>query len=196
MELLADDLAALLDRLGVTAPVAFCGLSMGGYVAWRFWRRHRERLDRLILCDTRAVADSEEGARLRLETADRVLREGAAVAADAMLPRLFADQTRRRQPEMVEAVRQVMLAASPAGVAAALRGMAAREDARSLLGEIDVPTLVLCGQYDVISPVEEMRELAQAIPNARFVQIPAAGHMAPLENPPPVNAAIRAHLQL
>src|SRR6476660_4012548 len=90
MEQLADDMAALLDALKVSEPVAFCGLSMGGYVAWQFALRYRARLAKLLLCDTRAVADSAEAAAGRLKTAEKVLAEGAGVAADALIPKLFA----------------------------------------------------------------------------------------------------------
>lgn len=194
MERLADDLAALLDALQIEEPVALCGLSMGGYVAWQFWRRHASRLNRLILCDTRASADSEEAARAREETARRVLREGTAWLAEAMIPRLFAEQTLSQRPELVEATRQVICRADPRGVAAALRGMAARPDVTGWLPSIRLPTLVICGQHDAISTAAEMRDWASRIPVARFVEVPSAGHMAPLEQPAAVNAAIREFL--
>lgn len=191
MEQMADDMAELLDRLEIAEPVTFCGLSMGGYVAWQFWKRHAGRLARLILCDTRAVADSEEAARGRSVMAERVLGEGASVVADAMLPRLFAEKTIREQPDVVQATRQVMQAAAPLAVAGALRGMAKRADMTSELPNIDVPTLVICGQHDVISPVAEMRSIADALPSASFFEVPGSGHMSPLEDPRAVNAAIR-----
>lgn len=194
METLADDLAAFLDRLDIREPVAFCGLSMGGYIAWQFMRRHAERVWRLILCDTRAVADSEEAARGRRQTAQRVLAEGSQVVADSMEPRLFCEQTRRDNGALVAAARQVMLAARPATVAAALRGMAERPDVSGDLPQIDKPTLVICGQHDVISTVDEMRGLATAMPHARFVVVPDAGHMPPLEQPARFNAALREFL--
>jgi pimeloyl-ACP methyl ester carboxylesterase len=190
MERLADDLAELLDVLEIAEPVALCGLSMGGYVAWQFWRRHRHRLGRLILCDTRAAADTPDAAKLRLESAQRVLNEGPGFLADAMIERLFAPATVQQRPELIEATRQTIRNTSPAGIAAALRGMAARPDATGWLPQIDVPTFVLCGQHDAISPPDEMRGMAAQIPAAVFTEIPAAGHMAPLENPEPVNAAI------
>lgn len=194
MEQLADDLAALLDALEVAEPVALCGLSMGGYVAWQFWHRHRRRLGSLILCDTKASADSPEAARARLESADRVLTEGAGFLADSMLEKLFAPTTDSEQPELVEATRQVILATAPEGLAAALRGMAERADATSWLPRIDVPTLVVCGRHDAIASVEEMRGLAAQIPGAHFREISLAGHLAPLENPAETNLAIREFL--
>ncbi len=194
MERFADDLAAVLDAMEIEQPVAFCGLSMGGYIAWQFWRRHVSRLDRLILCDTRAVADSDDAARSRHETAERVLREGTAFLIDTMIPKLFTEATSSLHPEIVEATRQVICSADPRGIAAALRGMAVRPDVTGWLRSIKLPTLVICGQHDAISTVGEMRALADRLPVARFVEIPDAGHMAPLEQPPKVNAAIREFL--
>ena len=120
-----------------------------------------------------------------------MLAEGAAVAADALLPKLFAPATYVQQPQIVEATRQVILRTKPEGIAAALRGMAQRPDVTVRLSEIDVPALVICGQHDGISPPAEMRQFAAQLPNARFVEIADAGHMSPLEQPQAVNAAIR-----
>jgi len=195
MQQFADDLAELLVALDIREPITFCGLSMGGYVAWQFWQRHAERLGRLILCDTRAIADDAETARGRLATAERVLDEGAAVVAEPMLPKLFAAETLRDKPALVEATRNVMLATPPASIAAALRGMAERPNVTDVLSQINVPSLVLCGEHDAISGLDEMRAIAAALPNAQFVKVPAAGHMAPLENPEFVNAAFRAFVE-
>jgi pimeloyl-ACP methyl ester carboxylesterase len=195
MQEYADDMAALLDALGVTTPVVFCGLSMGGYVAWQFALRHRARLAKLILCDTRSSADSTEAAAGRKKTAERVLAEGPQVVAEAMLPKLFAPPAANaREKEWVTQTREVILRNPPEGIAAALLGMAERPDVTPELGKIDVPALVLCGQYDGISPPAEMREIAAKLPNARYVEIAKAGHMAPLEQPDDVNAAIREFL--
>jgi pimeloyl-ACP methyl ester carboxylesterase len=194
MEQMADDLAALLDGLAVPGTVTLCGLSMGGYVAWQFWKRHAARLGRLVLCDTRAVADTPDAAAGRLKTAEKVTTEGSRVVAGAMLPKLFAAGTAAKQPELVAAVERTMRAASPAGIAAALRGMAARPDVTAWLPQIDVPALVAVGEEDQISPPDEMRAIAAALPAARFVLIADAGHMAPLENPTAFNAALREFL--
>lgn len=194
MSQMADDLAALVDVLQVPQRVTLAGLSMGGYVAWQFALRHRSRLSRLILCDTRAQADTPEAAAARLSLAQRVLAEGAAVVAEALLPKLFAPATYTRKPELVAATREVILRTHPEGIAAALRGMAQRPDVRPLLGQIDVPALVLGGEEDAISPPEEMRQIAAALPQGTWVPIPQAGHMVPCEQPQVVNEAIRRFL--
>jgi pimeloyl-ACP methyl ester carboxylesterase len=194
MEQMADDLAALLDALGIAEPVTFCGLSMGGYVAWQFALRHRERLARLVLCDTRSIADSPETITLRHKTAERVLKEGPAIAAAAIIPKLFAKRTYDEQPALIEATQQTILRTEAEGIAAALRGMAARPDVTPRLAEINVPALVVCGEHDAISPPAEMRDIASRLPRAQFIEIPQAGHMAPLEQPAAVNDAIRRFL--
>ncbi len=194
MEQMADDLACLLDALEMRDPVTFCGLSMGGYIAWQFFQRHRAKVARLILCDTRAEADTDQAAAIRRETAERVVAEGPGFVADAMIDKLFAPSTHSEHPERIQATRDTILNTVPDGIAAAARGMAQRSDATKMLPEIDVPTLVVCGRHDAISTVDEMRQIADAIPAARFVEISAAGHMAPLENPDEVNRAIRSFL--
>jgi pimeloyl-ACP methyl ester carboxylesterase len=194
MEQFADDLAALLDARQVHTPVVMCGLSMGGYIALEFWKRHRSRLRGLVLCDTRADADSAAGAALRCQTADRVLREGPAVLIETMLPRLLTAATVAGRPEVVESLRGMMAGGDARGVAAASRGMAQRRDFTPLLAAIDCPTLVLVGGEDVISTPAEMAAIARDIPGARLVEIAGAGHLSPLEQPVAVSAALMQFL--
>jgi pimeloyl-ACP methyl ester carboxylesterase len=194
MEQLADDLAALLDALGIAEPIVLCGLSMGGYVAFQFCRKYAARLRGLVLCDTRAAADTPEVAAGRLVMADRVLREGPAPLVETMIPRLFSTETAQQRPEVVAALRNVMMSNDPRGIAAAARGMAERPDSTPMLGEIRCPTLVLVGQHDALSTPAEMRTIAAAIPRSQFVEIAAAGHMSPLENPEAVTAALKDFL--
>jgi pimeloyl-ACP methyl ester carboxylesterase len=195
MEEFAADLAALLDALDVTEPVVFCGLSMGGYIAWQFWRNFSFRLGALVLCDTRAVADTAEAAKVRRETAERVVREGTAWLATSMIEKLLSEATIRDRPEIVDAIRQTIGSANPQGVAAASRGMAQRVDATAWLASIDVPALVAVGQHDAISTVDEMRGIAGTIPRAQFAVIPDAGHVSPMENPRALNAAVSGFLE-
>jgi len=194
MQQFADDLAGLLCALQVDEPVVLCGLSMGGYVAWQFWRQHGWRLRGLILCDTRAVSDTPEAAAARREMAQRVLREGPAPLVAQMMPRLFAPSTAQDQPELVESLRGVMLKTDPRGIAAAARGMAERPEMVSQLNQIECPALVIVGELDAISTAEEMRAIARAIPHARLVEIAGCGHMSPLERPAEVSAAMREFL--
>jgi 3-oxoadipate enol-lactonase len=194
MEQFADDLLVMLDQLDVRQPVCLCGLSMGGYIAFQFLRKYRARVRSLILCDTRSAADTPEGAAGRRQMADKVVTEGVAAVADALSPKLLHPRTSIERPAVAEAVREMILATDPRGIAAAQRGMAERPDVTELLHSINVRTLVLAGQEDAISPVDEMRKLAEAIPGSRFVTVPNAGHMAPLENPAFVNDVLAEFL--
>lgn len=191
----ADDMADLLAALHITEPVTFCGLSMGGYIAWEFMARHPGKLARLILCDTKAAADSKEAGDNRHKLAAKVLAEGSQAAVDAMLPKLFAKGLVTKEKPWVDETRQVILRTPPASIAAALRGLAAREDFTASLGTIRVPTLLICGAEDGITPPAEMRAIATAIPGAEYVEVPAAGHMSPLEDPAGVNRAMRMFLR-
>ncbi|HHM12098.1 MAG TPA: alpha/beta fold hydrolase [Planctomycetaceae bacterium] len=187
MERFADDLAALLDALAIEEPITLCGLSMGGYIALAFWRNHRDRLKQLILCDTRAAADDEATKRTRELTARRALTEGSGFLVDAMLPKLFAPETLQRRRADVESIAEVIRTTRPETIAGALRGMAERRDSTSDLPTIELPVRVIVGEHDVITPPEEMRRMAEAMPHATFHSIPRAGHMAPWEAPESFN---------
>jgi 3-oxoadipate enol-lactonase len=193
MERIADDAAALLDQLGIERVVV-AGCSMGGYAAFAFVRRHPERLGGLVLQDTRAGADTEAAKANRHALARRILTEGAPAAVEALLPKLLGETTHRDRPETVARVRDWILATSPRGIANALHGLAAREDSRATLAAIRVPTLVLVGEEDVLTPPSEAEAIARAVPGARLVAVPKAGHLANLENPARLNAALVAFL--
>jgi pimeloyl-ACP methyl ester carboxylesterase len=194
MERIADDGAALLDHLGIDRAVV-AGCSMGGYAAFAFARRHPQRLAGLVLQDTRAGPDTEEGRRGRAELARRVLAEGAAPAVEAFLPKLVGETTHRERPELVAALREWILATSPRAIASALHGLAARADSSGTLKTIGVPTLVLVGEEDTLTPPAEAERIAAGIAGSRLEVIPSAGHLANLENPAAVNAALERLLR-
>ena len=190
MEDFADDLVELLDQLAVHEPVVFVGLSMGGYIGWQFARKHGGRVRALVQCDTRAIADNDEARAGRIKTAESVTETGSGKVADAMEPKLFAPATFEKRPEIVAATRKVMETTPPAGIAAALRGMAARPDVTDFLPTIKVPTLVMVGEHDVISSAAEMKTIADAIPGAKYIVIQRAGHMTTVEEPVAVNEVL------
>lgn len=193
MERIADDAAELLEVLGIAQAVVG-GCSMGGYAALAFARRHPDRLRALYLQDTRAAADSDEARRGRAALAERVLREGSAAAVDAFLPKLLGETTQREQPGLVAALTARILATSPQAIANALHGLAARADSRETLPKLLVPALVLAGSEDAIVPSAEAEAMAQAIPGARLEIVPRAGHLANLEQPEAVAAALSGFL--
>lgn len=178
----ADDLIAILDALEVQQAV-FCGLSMGGYVLFDVLRRYRDRVRALVLADTRAEADDAAGKRARDEMMAVAKSEGQAGIAQRMLPKLLSAMTVETQPEVERQVREMIQRASVPGIVAALEAMKERPDSRPLLGEISVPTLVIVGADDALTPPPLSRAMADAIPGARYGEIATAGHLSPLEQP-------------
>ncbi|MCG8347773.1 MAG: alpha/beta hydrolase [Chloroflexales bacterium] len=190
METFADDLASLLDTLGLD-QVVLGGLSMGGYIAFAFMRRYAERVRALILCDTRPTVDSHEAQASRETNAQLAEREGVGLLLDKMLPALLAPQV---SGEVQSQVRTIALRNDPKGIAGALRGMAQRADATDLLPQIRVPTLIIVGAQDSLTPPDVAHAMQSSIPNSRVVEIPSAGHVPPLENPAAFNKALAAFL--
>ena len=195
MDQLADDCAALLTHLGLTQPVVVCGLSMGGYVAFAFYRRHPARVRGLIFAATKAGADTPEGRAGREKNALLAQEKGAGLIAEAMLPKMFSPQTYAAQPSVVAQVKVMMEDASVAGVVGALLGMRDRPDSTPTLGQIAVPTLVLHGADDQLIPPKEGEAIAAGIKGAQLHLIPEAGHLLNLEQPEAFNAAVRDFLK-
>jgi 3-oxoadipate enol-lactonase len=190
----AADLAALLDALGV-GEVVLCGLSMGGYIAFEFLRTWRRRVRGLVLLDTRAEADSSEGRRARDAAAALARDGGAAAIAEEMLPKSLTPATLARSPEMAERVRAMMAATPVAGIIGALTAMRDRVDSSPLLPTLgDLPTLILVGELDEPTPPSRSQAMAEAIPGARCVVIPRAGHLSPVEGADRVTQALREFL--
>jgi pimeloyl-ACP methyl ester carboxylesterase len=178
----ADDIVQVLDTLGLERTVV-CGLSLGGYILFELLRRHAARVRAAIFCSTKAAADSAEARRGREEMAALAEREGTGAIAERLVPQLLAPATFAAQPDVVAHVREMINRTPIPGLVGALRAMRDRPDSTPLLGGIKVPTLVVAGEEDKITPAEGMRAMAQAIPGAQFAAIPAAGHLAPLEQP-------------
>ena len=193
MNQMAQDVALLLDHLGI-ARATIASLSMGGYVALAFYKQLSSRVRALILADTRATADNEDAKQTREQQAQKALSEGMAGIADAMLPKLLTPETVSKRPDVVKRVRDMMLKTKPEGAAAALRGMAAREDQTELLGRISVPTLILVGIDDAITPVADSEKMHQSIAGSQLVVLENAGHVSNLERPDEFNAAIHDFL--
>jgi 3-oxoadipate enol-lactonase len=190
----ADDLIGLLDRLQVSRAVV-AGLSMGGYIAFEIVRRYRERVAGLILCDTRANADSPEGMSSRDAMITLAQEQGAGAVAERLLPRLLGRSTQLTQPQLVEQVREMMTRARVSGIVGALGAMKDRLDATPLLRTIDVPTLVVVGQEDEMTPPPVAKAMADAMPSATMTVIPNAGHLSPLEAPTSVSRVLAEYLE-
>jgi pimeloyl-ACP methyl ester carboxylesterase len=193
MERIADDAAAVLDHLGAP-PAVVCGLSMGGYAAFAMVRRHPEKIRALVLADTRSGPDTPESRQSRAEQRERVRREGSAVLADVFLRRLVGETTHRERAQVVSRLRQMILSASAQGITDALAGLAARADSTTTLREIRVPTLILCGTEDVLTPPAESEHMKAGIKGSELTLIPGAGHLSSLEDPDAFNAALGSFL--
>jgi len=189
MNEMAHDVAQLMDHLEIT-QAAIGGLSMGGYVALAFYKQFPSRVRALVLADTRAQADNEEAKQNREQQARKALDEGMAGIADSMLPKLLTPETVSKHPEIVKRVRDMMLKTKPEGAAAALRGMAERDDQTDLLAKVAVPSLILVGAEDAITPVADSEKMHQAIAGSRLVVIENAGHVSNLERTEQFNEAM------
>ena len=191
MDDFAADLRALLAHLGIDR-VVYCGLSMGGYIGFALVRNSPELLAGLVLADTRSGADSPEQRAGREELAQLVEREGSAAAVERLIPRYVAPSTAAGRPEVMESIRAMIAGTPPAGLAASARALASRPDSTATLGEITVPTAVIVGAEDALTPPAEAERLHAAIPASTLTVIPDAGHLSSLEQPAAFNAAVRA----
>src|SRR5689334_11664003 len=186
----ADDVARILDDLGLErATVA--GLSMGGYIAFALARRHPQRLSRLILADTRSAPDSDEGRKGRDENIALVAREGAPALVERLLPKLLSANA---SAEALARVRALGGKQTKDGVMSALGAMRDRPDSTPLLSSITVPSLVIVGELDSISPLGEARAIATALVHGELAMLPGAGHLSNLESPAHFMAAMRKFL--
>lgn len=186
---LADDVAALLDALSIPKATVG-GMSMGGYVSLAFAARHGQRLHSLILADTKAAADSPEARQSRVGAISLVESEGVGAMLDRQIPRLLSanasDALRAKVRRLGEQ--------APATVIAGIRALRDRPDRTPELASISVPTLLVVGTDDVLSPPAEAEDMAARIPHTRVVLVPGAGHLSNLENPDAFNAALMGFL--
>ncbi len=189
----AEGVRGLLDRLGLER-VVLGGVSMGGYVAFGCMRLFPERVSGLVLANTRPDPDSEEIRENRKNMVRRVADEGVEVLLELQMQRLLARGTLEKNGAVVEKVRAMILESSPNGVVAALGAMRERPDSTPLLGDIEVPTLVIGGEEDGISSPEVMGAMAEKIPGSRHVTLPRAGHLSNMEAPEGFNAALKEFL--
>lgn len=194
MNVFADDLAALLDELQIESAT-ICGLSMGGYAAFAFYRKYAHRVKALILADTRASADTEEGKKGRYEMAALARKSGAAALVEPMTPKLLGVTSLQNKPTLVERVQQMIRAAQSEGVARALLAMAQRDDATDLLAHINCPTLIIVGSEDKLTPPSDAEKMSQSIPRARLEVIATAGHLSNLEQSETFNRLVADFLQ-
>ncbi len=189
----ARDMIALLDLLEIRR-VVLCGLSLGGYVAFEILRQARERVHGLVLLNTRATADGPEARQSRDQLGAEVRERGIDAAVEALLPSLLGP-TARNHPAMEEAIRGMIEQTAPAGLLGGLLALRDRPDSTGMLGSLrDLPTLVIGGADDPITPPAVIEDLAAAIPGAACRIVGKAGHLTPVENPGETGAVLREFL--
>jgi 3-oxoadipate enol-lactonase len=193
MEKHATDVLRICEREGI-GRAAFAGVSIGGYTMFEFWRRYRERVAVLALCNTRPQAETPESRAARLRVAADVLERGTEPFIETMLPKVLGKTTLGSRPDIVEAVQRMMRKMSPQAVNLVQKGMAERSDSIETLETINVPTLIIAGEEDVASPVADAELMRQNIPGAQLRVIPRTGHYAVFEQPQAVGSLLRQFL--
>lgn len=193
MEKHAEDIARILDHAEVgRAP--FVGVSIGGYIFFEFWRRYRGRIAAVVLCNTKAPADSPQGKASRLQAANDVLERGTEAFFESMIPRLLGKTTRETRPDLVDSALGLMRKMSPEDVAQVQRGMAERQDSVPILKTINVPTLLLTGDEDILTGPPEADLMHKSIAGSDMKVVLRAGHFSPWEQPEEVGRILRQFL--
>lgn len=187
----ADDVHGLLDHLSIRQAV-FVGLSMGGYILFAFYRKYAERVTGLVLADTRAQADTDEGKQARFEMAQIAYTQGARAIADIMIPKLLSPLTIHTRPELVQHVRAMIEGSQVSGIAGDLMAMAERPDSIPLLKRMTRPVQILVGELDLPTPPSDAKLMADRISHAHLAILPGAAHLSNLEQPGPFNESIRS----
>lgn len=193
MEKHAADIARVMDDADVGRAV-FIAVSIGGYALFRFWHQSRGRVAALGLCNTKAAADSPEARAGRLQAANDVLERGAEIFFQSMTPRLLGKSTRETRPDLVDGALRMMRKMSPEDVAQVQRGMAQRPDSTDLLKTINVPTLVVTGDEDILTGLKEAQLMQQNISGSQLLVVSQAGHYSPWERPEEVTKILREFL--
>jgi len=189
----ARDIVRVLDAAGV-GKATFIVCSIGGYIAFEFWRRLRERVSALVLCDTRPQPDTPEARSNRLKAAADVLEQGTEPFLESMIPKLMGRTTVGTRPDLVEGARRMMRKMSPQDISLVQRGMAERPDSVADLKTINVPTLIVMGEEDVLSTAADGELMRQSIAGSQLKVISKAGHYAPWEQPDLVGNVLRQFL--
>jgi pimeloyl-ACP methyl ester carboxylesterase len=189
----AADIARIMDAAGI-GRAAFIVCSIGGYIVFEFLRRFRSRVSALALCDTRPQPDTSEARANRLKNADAVLEQGTEQFLKSMVPKLFGSTTVSSRPDIVEGALQMMRKMSPEDVSLVLRGMGEPPDSVPDLKYINLPTLIVMGEEDVLATGSDGELMRQNIPGSRLKMIPKAGHYAPWERPEAVGPLLRQFL--
>lgn len=194
IESFVDDLEIIVDDLRLEKLV-LCGLSMGGYISLRAMERIQDKFRALILCDTKSIADDNEG-KIKRAAAIKQINSGKFYEfIDSFVLNCFGEKFVSENSTEYKIVVDRSKQNNPLGVKGCLIAMAGRTDTTESLSKITLPTLVICGTEDKLSPPDVMKSMANKISNSKFVLIESAGHMTPIEKPTVVNKVIRDFLR-
>jgi len=182
------EIIAVLDHLRLD-KVIVAGVSMGGYIAMQMLRDAAQRIEGVILIDTRERADSDQAREDRLKTTAEIEKNGVAAIVDAMLPKMILTPSRR------DAFREIMMTATPAGMIATQRAMSGRPDSSSTLRALKVPALVIVGDHDPIASVDDARRMAALIKGSKRIVIDSAAHASNFDQPEAFNRAVTEFLE-
>lgn len=194
MDQFADDVKGLLDHLSIRQAI-LVGLSMGGYIIFAFWRRYPERVKALVLADTRATPDTEEGRTKRIAMAQALYKDGPSAVADLMMPMLLSPASQTGRPDLVQRVRGIITNTQFSGILGDLMALHDRPDSVPLLKDIRCPTLIIVGEQDTGTPPSDARLIADGIKGAQMEIIPGAGHISNMEQPETFNQALSSFLE-
>jgi pimeloyl-ACP methyl ester carboxylesterase len=193
MESFVDDLETIINELNLDKPI-LCGLSMGGYISLRAVERNESDYSALILCDTKSSADDNEGKIKRADGIKKINTLGVKQFVNDFVPLCFAFKSITDSNDEYLLVLQKALSSNALGVKGCILAMAGRTDTTSYLSKIKIPTLLLCGEDDRLTPPDVMELMAERIPGSQFEIVPGAGHMSPIENASFVNNRIKKFL--
>ncbi|MFH0990382.1 MAG: alpha/beta fold hydrolase [bacterium] len=182
IDLFVEDLIALLDHL-VIDRTTVCGLSMGGYIALRALERYPERFNALILSNTRAESDSNETKVKRFATFKMIKERGVSVFAEQFVQSIFSDDTKSKNDALVNSFTRLIQTNSPLGICGTILALASRTDLLAGLSQIAIPTLILVGEHDTLTPVSASRTMREHIQRSTLKVISHAAHISNLENP-------------
>lgn len=186
IEFFVDDLISLLDHLKIEKTI-LCGLSMGGYTALRAVERNPDRFNALIICDTSSEADTNEAKLRRAATITAVKRDGVKAFAETFVKAVFAQESLEARTDTVQFIKGIIESTSPVGICGALLALAARTETTSALPNMKLPTLILVGELDKLTPPAISQMMHSRLPNSELRLIPRAAHLCNLENPKEFN---------
>ena len=189
IEMFVDDIEFIIEDYNLNKPI-LCGLSMGGYISLRAIERMEDKFGGLILCDTKSEADNTEGKLKRAAGIKRINNEGVRAFVQDFIPNCFAEESIKKLGDKYKHILERSSFFDPTGVKGCLLAMAGRTDTTSYLSKIKIPTLILGGEKDSLTPPDVIKKIAGQINNSEFVVIPNAGHLTPVENPQAFNNAV------